>query len=734
MHYYCIGLFYRYYGIIFGIIRKLTRNIHFKNIILDLEEVTVLMTGNNYDNSKDQSKENPQSYNINLPNTIIPIPTNIPQFKINAPAITVPVQDNQIEPIVPTGQAANPKQAFQLQPIQHQNNNILEQSIFNQYTFDFDWVDKYVNEEIKNEAQDDKNVTYFAPYKLNRYLKFSTIRHPNPANIIDFFIVTVPGNSEEYLHKYILALQKLFEWTDPQKDSNKPMLYPNIIGNFMRKGAGHRHQVPKLKPIIRALKIVCNSVYKNKRLLSKPLITDHLINFIKIEQRKPIQNRSNINLENFIRYLQDCLIDNPQDYINNDTRDIMPNPDIIAQIQSEMSQNKLGKIGSNSKSGIGFRLPPPPNMIIPEIGQFQPIQNQIRNATNNILEQSVFNQYNFNLTWIREYIEEAFPNGKDPKKQGINYKILEELIVCFDKHTISHPNPADIINLVLIKKSQCSESRIRYCIIGLQKLFEWTAHQNNDNDPIRYPNIIGNFFKVVPGRKREVPEIKPIINELINIYNSKYREKNFSINQLTTDHLINFMRIEEQKPQDKNAIINLENFMKYLQNCLIYNPQKYINDDTRDIMPNIGIPAQITPVQPINLTIQPPRLSPSVLKEIQERLKQLKPKPVPKLNLMVPGNNGPLSMSQLPQFYAPVNSFSHSNDIGPYIPLLTNNQGYEMNNNIIPQKVGNDSSQESTESSPIMEYDGFDLDYEFADLDYGYPIYQQSSSSDSDES
>ena len=139
-----------------------------------------------------------------------------------------------------------------------------------------------------------------------------------------------------------------------------------------------------------------------------------------------------------------------------------------------------------------------------------------------------------------------------------------------------------------------------------------------------------------------------------------------------------------------------------------------------------NLETNITPPT-IRPTIQPPKISPSDLKGLQENLKRLQPQnrenPIPKVNLGTHENFDLSSISQFTQLYDPLENLSNLSDIDRHTPLPDNNQIHEMNNNGIHQQVGNEPDPEGDNISfdylyPEIGPDPFSPDYDLQYDDY----------------
>ena len=169
-------------------------------------------------------------------------------------------------------------------------DEILAKSSLYQYTFNPDWYEEYIEENIPENKRTSQDHEYPRIIELRDYLNKKNPRHPNPADIIDFFRTAKCSLTDNGIMKQIGIIKKFFTWISHKQDSNGHMLYPDIIG--MR---------PKwfvVNPMIRTLNQKVRSEQNPNAKPTLSLLTD----FIKDKT----QNGGNvvINLEAFLEYLQ----------------------------------------------------------------------------------------------------------------------------------------------------------------------------------------------------------------------------------------------------------------------------------------------------------------------------------------------------------------------------------------------------------------------------------------------
>lgn len=169
-------------------------------------------------------------------------------------------------------------------------DEILAKSSLYQYTFNPDWYEEYFKTQFEPEQMNFATPNYARMLELRDYLNKKNPRHPNPADIIDFFRTAKGSLTDNGIMKQIGIIKKFFTWISHKQDQNGHMLYPNIIG--MR---------PKwfvVNPMIRTLN---QKVRSDQNPNARPTL-DLLTDFIKDKT----QNGGNvvINLEAFLEYLQ----------------------------------------------------------------------------------------------------------------------------------------------------------------------------------------------------------------------------------------------------------------------------------------------------------------------------------------------------------------------------------------------------------------------------------------------
>lgn len=195
-----------------------------------------------------------------------------------------------------------------------EKEQIFIQSQFNKFTFNPNWYDEYIEENIPENKRTSQNHEYPRIIELRDYLNKKNPNHPNPANIIDFFMWAKGKNSNKFIHEQIGIFQKLFTWISAKEDANKKQIYPNIIGkrpylknydmNYImdklkqeweiQHDAGVKEPKPALNHLVKFMQ-----EQENKAALP---IVDRIIKFI---QEKKNKVALPITFGEFIQYLQE---------------------------------------------------------------------------------------------------------------------------------------------------------------------------------------------------------------------------------------------------------------------------------------------------------------------------------------------------------------------------------------------------------------------------------------------
>lgn len=179
---------------------------------------------------------------------------------------------------------------------------IFTQSQFNKSTFNPNWYDEYIEKNIPEGRRIYQDYDYPRIIELRDYLNKKNPNHPNPANIIDFFMWAKGTNSNHFIHRQLGTFQSLFTWVTKQKDGDGNQIYPDVIGYRPRlKDYDMNYIMDKLK---QEYKTQSDAGVKNP----KPTL-NHLIKFMQEKEEQKEKNEKNkaalqVTLGEFLQYLQ----------------------------------------------------------------------------------------------------------------------------------------------------------------------------------------------------------------------------------------------------------------------------------------------------------------------------------------------------------------------------------------------------------------------------------------------
>lgn len=172
-------------------------------------------------------------------------------------------------------------------------DELLAKSSLYQYTFNPDWYEEYFKTQFRPEQMKCTTPNYARIVELRDYLNRKNPRHPNPADIIEFFRTAKGSLKDNGILVQIGSIKKFFTWISHKQDSNGHMMYPDIIGL--------RPECFVVNPMIRILN---QKVRSEQNPNARPTL-DLLTDFIKDKT----QNGGNvvINLETFLEYLKNLF-------------------------------------------------------------------------------------------------------------------------------------------------------------------------------------------------------------------------------------------------------------------------------------------------------------------------------------------------------------------------------------------------------------------------------------------
>lgn len=160
----------------------------------------------------------------------------------------------------------------------------------------------------------------------------------------------------------------------------------------------------------------------------------------------------------------------------------------------------------------------------------------------------------FNSDWVGQFLVDIkranlFSNYDKPIS---HIKALQEYL---DKKTIKQPSPCDILDFLILEKSDIAEGNMHRHISTYQRLFKWTSIKANDDGSMCYPDIIGLVPK--PG----------ILGDLVYTLKEEYNERvaRGENPKSPTAEYFNAFKGTVSNPDNGKIAINFINFIEYLR-------------------------------------------------------------------------------------------------------------------------------------------------------------------------
>ena len=174
-------------------------------------------------------------------------------------------------------------------------NEVLDRSQFNTHTFDPNWYDEYLKKVIPPGRQHSRNPQYARLIELKDYLNKKNPYHPNPANILDFFMWAKGKLNSIGIYGQVNVFNHFFTWVSQKKDNDDRILYPNIMGKI--------HMKNNIDSIMNRLRRECNLQRMYNVDVPHPTL-DYFIKFL--QEQEQSNSTSVVTFRTFVEYLE-CL-------------------------------------------------------------------------------------------------------------------------------------------------------------------------------------------------------------------------------------------------------------------------------------------------------------------------------------------------------------------------------------------------------------------------------------------